>query len=230
MEVNNMALDENKKTEFLKELNEAREDKDYAWVVEIAAEIADAGDNDWAKIILKETEDALPLHSSSINPLLELGAGACNIFDNKEWGKSIYEKVEFEAYDVDHYLDLSIGVAKNLNDKEWARKLFEETEEITNSQGSNNADDYCYGLYSLANGICEYLKDKDWAIRLYQSAENRAKSYSDLQKLGRGLSLKLGDMDWGRKVFSKGLELVRTEGEDYEIENYEKEFDKIFNS
>jgi len=37
-------------------------------------------------------------------------------------------------------------------------------------------------------------------------------------------------MDWGRKVFSKGLELVRTEGEDYEIENYEKEFDKIFNS
>ncbi len=51
-----MALDENKKTEFIKELNEAREDKDYAWVVEIAAEIADAGDNDWAKIILKETE------------------------------------------------------------------------------------------------------------------------------------------------------------------------------
>jgi hypothetical protein len=194
-----MVLNENKKTEFVNQLNEAREDKDYTWVVEIAAEIADAGDNDWAKIILKETEDALPLHSSSINPLLELGAGACNIFDN-------------------------------LNDKEWARKLFEETEEITNSQGSNNADDYCYGLYSLANGICEHLKDKDWAIRLYQSAENRAESYLDLQRLGRGLSLKLGDMDWGKKVFSKGLELARNEGEDYEIENYEKEFDKIFNS
>ena len=241
------------KNTFEADLNKAKDDEDFDVIINIANQIAQAGDNEWAKLIYKEIENSVENNSSCINPLLLIGNGACNIFGDQEWGRTVFKRVEFEAFKFEHYLDLSKNVAKYLGDRQWSEKLFKQTEPLAND---------CYGLYSLGDGICQYLKDKEWAKKIYKEAEKQADSFNDWRRLANGLSRNLGDKDWaksaytesetlaetnrefqslgldlmnylgdsewGEKILAKSLDLLKSDGKEWEDEGYQNELEEKF--
>jgi len=155
---------------------------------QVADQLAEAGDWDWAKNVYQKAE-AKAEDSLDLNWLAYSVALALN---DKDWAKNIYKKAEEHAESSLDLNWLAYSVFEALGDKEWTKQLFEKAE-------SNNIRELC----DLAESVSEILEDKEWQLKIYKKAEENAKEYSDFFELADNVFARLGDEEWASELYHK---------------------------
>jgi len=157
---------------------------------QVADQLAEAGDKQWAKeVYLKaeeRAEDSLDLNwlAYSINEAL----------GDKEWARQLYKKAEDLSESSLDLNWLAYSIFETLGDIDWARELFEKAE----TQPENIRE-----LCDLADSISEVLNDREWAIKVYKKAEEKAQAHSEFYELADNVFARLGDPQWARQLYKK---------------------------
>jgi tRNA (guanine-N7-)-methyltransferase len=157
---------------------------------QVADQLAEAGDGQWAKKVYQKAE-AKAEDSLDLNWLAYSVALALN---DKDWAKKIYRKAEEYAESSLDMNWLAYSVFEALGDREWTKKLFEKAESFP-----GNIRELC----DLAESVSEILEDKEWQLKIYKKAEENAKEYSDLYELADNVFAKLGDEEWASELYHK---------------------------
>ena len=190
----------------------------------VADNLADAGDQGWARKVYRKAEDkaedSLDFNWLACSLCEKLGdmewarkvykkAGnkaecsldfnwlAYSLLENlgdKEQAEKLYKEAEARAENIRELCDLADSVYDQLGDKEWAREVYKKAE----SEAKDHSD-----FYELADHLCEKLGDRDWAGKVYKQAEANAEDCSDLQSLAESLCVKLGDREWAGRVYKQ---------------------------
>ncbi len=155
---------------------------------QIADQLAEAGDGQWAKKVYQKAE-AKAEDSLDLNWLAYSVALALN---DKDWAKKIYRKAEEYAESSLDLNWLAYSIFEALDDKGWAKQLFEKAE-------SENIRELC----DLAESVSEILEDVEWQLKIYKKAEENAKEYSDFYELADNVFAKRGDGEWASKLYHK---------------------------
>ena len=162
-------LTEDQIEEFKETEKEAEDSYDLR---DLADEIVEAGDKEWAKKIYMKAESK----AEGCNDFTNLAASIHENLGDKEWAKKLYMKAESQAGDSSDFRYLADSIHENLGDKEWAKKHYKKAEET--AVGS-------FDLDCLAGCILENLGDKEWATKLYMKNENTVDKTSEV-KGGKG--------------------------------------------
>ncbi|MBL4665132.1 MAG: tRNA (guanosine(46)-N7)-methyltransferase TrmB [Nitrospinaceae bacterium] len=155
---------------------------------QVADQLAEAGDGQWAKNVYQKAE-AKAEDSLDLNWLAYSVALALN---DKDWAKKIYRKAEEYAESSLDLNWLAYSIFEALGDKEWTKQLFEKAE-------SENIRELC----DLAESVSEIFEDKEWQLKIYKKAEENAKEYSDFYELADNVFAKLGDGEWASELYHK---------------------------
>lgn len=184
-----MALTKEKIKEFEKTEKKAGDSQDFK---NLANEIADAGDKDWAKTIYKKAEDKV----ESINEFFCLAESIDEKIADTEWVKTIYKKIEDKAETSSDLMQLADYI-DDLGDKEWMKKIYKKA-------GDKSEDSH--ELRNLAQSIDEKLGESggDLVRVIYKKAEEVSDNYVDLGMLAENIRDNLGDKKWAT-VFSHGF-------------------------
>ena len=157
---------------------------------QVADNLADAGDKQWAEKVYRKTEDKAE-DSLDLN---WLAYSICVALGDKEWAGKLYKKAEDQAESSLDFNWLAYSISETLGDKEWTKKLFQKAE---------SAPENIRELCDLAGSIIETLGDRGWGIKVYQKTEGMAEEYSEFYELADNIYIKLGDKDWAKKLFKK---------------------------
>ena len=157
---------------------------------QVADQLVEAGDGQWAKNVYQKTE-AKTEDSLDLNWLAYSVALALN---DKEWAKKIYRKAEKLAESSLDLNWLAYSIFEALGDKEWTKQLLKKAESFP-----GNIRELC----DLAESVSEILKDKEWQIKIYKKAENNSKDYSDFFELADNVFANLGDGEWASRLYHK---------------------------
>ena len=171
---------------------------------QVADNLADAGDKQWAEKVYRKTEDKAE-DSLDLN---WLAYSISETLGDKEWAKKVFQKAENNPENIRELCDLADSIAETLGDREWEIKVYKKAEEI--------AEQYS-DFYELADSIYIKLRDKEWAGQLYRKAEDKAEDCSDLLSLAERISAKLDDKEWARKVYGKAESLAGDSGDFCEL-------------
>jgi hypothetical protein len=114
--------------EQIKEFKEAEKKKaeEACELIEIADEIADAGDKEWAKKVYKKVEGK----AENSTDFLYLAESICQRLGDKKWAKVVYKKAEDKAEEYSEYESLVESIRDNLGDKKWAKLLDQKAKEL----------------------------------------------------------------------------------------------------
>ena len=160
---------------------------------QVADNLADAGDKQWAKKVYRKAEDkaedSLDLNWLAYSISVALG--------DKEWARQLYKKAEDKAQDSSDLHSLVECICGKLDDKEWAKKVYRKAESLAQDSG-----DFC----GLADSLCKNLGDEEWVIRLYKIAEGKGEESYEFLWLADSLYEKLGDKEWAKKLYKKAEE------------------------
>jgi tRNA (guanine-N7-)-methyltransferase len=170
--------------------------KDACDLKQVADQLAEAGDGQWAKNVYQKAEE-MAEDSLDLNWLAYSVALALN---DKDWAFKIYKEAEEKAGNSLDLNWLAYSICETLGDKEWAKQLFEKAE-------SENIRELC----DLAESVLEILDDKEWQLKIYKKAEENAKEYSDFYELADNVFAKWGDGEWANELYHKAEE----KAEDY---------------
>ena len=171
---------------------------------QVADNLADAGDKQWAEKVYRKTEDKAE-DSLDLN---WLAYSICVALGDKEWTKKLFQKAESAPENIRELCDLAGSIIETLGDRGWGIKVYQKTEGM--------AEEYSE-FYELADNIYIKLGDKDWAKKLFKKAENKAEDCSDLLSLAERISAKLDDKEWARKVYGKAESLAGDSGDFCEL-------------
>ncbi len=164
--------------------------RDVCDLKQVADNLAEAGDKEWARKVYQNAEDkaqdSLDLNWLAYSISIALG--------DTEWAKSIYQKAEDRAESSLDLNWLAYSISETLGDTKWTRKLFKKSEDAP-----GNIRELC----DLADSIAETFGDKEWTLGVYKKAENRAEAYSEFQELADSIYEKHGDKKWARKLYEK---------------------------
>ncbi len=162
--------------------------KDACDLKQVADQLAEAGDRQWARKVYKKAEgkaeDSLDLNW--------LAYSVSATLDDKQWAGELYKKAEEQAESSLDLNWLAYSIVETLGDQDWAKKLFEKAD--ANPQ---NIRELC----DLVDSIVEILADRPWARKVCQKAESKAQDYSDFYELADTLYTKLEDAQWARQVY-----------------------------
>lgn len=157
---------------------------------QVADQLAEAGDGQWAKNVYQKAEakaeDSLDLNWLAYSIAL--------VLNDKDWAKKIYRKAEEHAESSLDLNWLAYSIFEALGDKEWTKQLFEKAESFP-----ENIRELC----DLAESVSEILEDKEWQLKIYKKAEKNAKEYPDFYELADNVFAKLGDWEWASKLYHK---------------------------
>ena len=164
--------------------------KDACDLKQVADNLADAGDKQWAKKVYRKAEDkaedSLDLNWLAYSISVALG--------DKEWARELYKKAEDKAESSLEFNWLAYSISETLGDKNWAKILFQKAESTP-----ENIRELC----DLADSIAETLGDREWEIKVYKKAEEIAEQHSDFYELADSIYIKLGDKEWARQLYKK---------------------------
>ena len=163
---------------------------------QVADQLAEAGDGQWAKSVYQKAEERAE-DSLDLNWLAYSVALALN---DKDWAIKIYKEADARAENSLDLNWLAYSIFETLGDKEWAKQLFEKAE-------SENIRELC----DLAESVSEILEDKEWQLKIYKKAGENAKEYSDFYELADNVFAKLGDGEWASELYHK----AEDKAEDY---------------
>ena len=172
--------------------------KDACDLIQIADQLAEAGDGQWAKRLYQKAETKAE-DSLDLNWLAYSIALAIN---DKEWAREVYRKAEEHAESSLDLNWLAYSIFEALGDKEWTKQLFEKAEGFP-----ENIRELC----DLAESVSEILEDKEWQLKIYKKAEENAKEYSEFYELADTVFSKLGDGEWASELYHK----AESKAEDY---------------
>ncbi|SVB65462.1 uncharacterized protein METZ01_LOCUS218316 [marine metagenome] len=114
-----MALTKEQIKEFKEAEKEAQDSDDFR---EVAKNIAEAGDKEWAKKTYEKAEEK----TDDPYELYYLAQCICENLGDKEWAKKTYEKVEEKAKDYSQFKSLANDICEKLGDKDWGKKLYKK--------------------------------------------------------------------------------------------------------
>ena len=171
---------------------------------QVADNLADAGDKQWAEKVYRKTEDKAE-DSLDLN---RLAYSISETLGDKEWTKKLFQKAESAPENIRELCDLAGSIIETLGDRGWGIKVYQKTEGM--------AEEYSE-FYELADNIYIKLGDKDWAKKLFKKAEDKAEDCSDLLSLAERISAKLDDKEWARKVYGKAESLAGDSGDFCEL-------------
>ena len=171
---------------------------------QVADNLADAGDKQWAEKVYRKTEDKAE-DSLDLN---WLAYSISETLGDKEWTKKLFQKAESAPENIRELCDLAGSIIETLGDRGWGIKVYQKTEGM--------AEEYSE-FYELADNIYIKLGDKDWAKKLFKKAEDKAEDCSDLLSLAERISAKLDDKEWARKVYGKAESLAGDSGDFCEL-------------
>jgi len=157
---------------------------------QVADQLAEAGDKEWARNVYKKAE-------KKAEDCLDLNWLAYSIafaFNDKDWAVKIYKEAEDKAENSLDLNWLAYSIFESLDDKEWPKKLFQKSE----SQPANIRE-----LCDLAESVAEILGDKEWQLKVYKKAEESAKEFSDYFELADNVFAKLDDEKWASELYHK---------------------------
>ena len=204
--------------------------KDACDLKQVADNLAEAGDKEWARKVYRKTEekaqDSLDFNwlAYSVSEALSDKIWAGEIYQkaeekaetsldlnwlaysisetlsNREWTRKLFKKAENTPGNIRELCDLADSVAETFGDRKWALRIYEKAE----SEAQEHSE-----FLELADSILERLGDKKWAARIYKKAEEKAEDSSDHHSLVECLCNKLGDLEWTRKVYSKAENLAK---------------------
>ena len=157
---------------------------------QVADNLAEAGDKQWAKKVYKKAEDKAE-DSLDLN---WLAYSICVVLDDKDWARELYKKAEDQSESSLDFNWLAYSISETLGDSDWVEKLFQKAE---------SAPENIRELCDLAGSILEIFGDRQWGIKVYKKAEGLAEEYSDFYELAGNIYVKLDDRDWTRKLFEK---------------------------
>ena len=157
---------------------------------QVADNLADAGDKQWAEKVYRKTEDKAE-DSLDLN---WLAYSICVALGDKEWARELYKKGEEKAENSLEFNWLAYSISETLGDKEWAKKVFQKAE-----NNPENIRELC----DLADSIAETLGDREWEIKVYKKAEEIAEQYSDFYELADSIYIKLRDKEWAGQLYRK---------------------------
>jgi tRNA (guanine-N7-)-methyltransferase len=157
---------------------------------QVADNLADAGDKQWAEKVYRKTEDKAE-DSLDLN---WLAYSICVALGDKEWAGKLYKKAEDQAEGSLEFNWLAYSISETLGDKEWAKKVFQKAE-----NNPENIRELC----DLADSIAETLGDREWEIKVYKKAEEIAEQYSDFYELADSIYIKLRDKEWAGQLYRK---------------------------
>ena len=196
--------------EQIKEFKEAEETaEDFYKLKEVADNLAEAGDKEWAKKVYKKAE----VTTEESREFLMLANSLSEKLNDNKWAKKVYKKAEDKADCVDDLIDLAEEVCEYLDEKDLAKKIYLKADKACASENY-----YCY--INLANSLIEKLDDRKWAKELYEKAEKT--EGNDLGTIGSHLITDFGDKEWGRKVLEKGLKEAVNNKDKEQIKSYEE--------
>lgn len=162
--------------------------KDSCDLKQVADQLVEAGDRDWARSVYKKAEekaeDCLDLNWLAYSVVFAL--------NETDWAVKIYREAE---KCVENSLDLNwlaYSIFESLNDKQWAEKLFQKAEIKT-----NNIRELC----DLAESVSEILENKEWQFKIYKKAAEEAKEFSEYYELADNIFAKLNDEKWARELY-----------------------------
>ena len=164
--------------------------KDACDLKQVADQLAEAGDGQWAKNVYQKAEEKAE-DSLDLNWLAYSVAVALS---DKDWAIKIYKEAEERAENSLDLNWLAYSIFETLGDKEWAKQLFEKAESF-----SENIRELC----DLAESISEILEDKECQLKIYKKAEENAKEYSEFYELADHVFAKLGDGEWASELYHK---------------------------
>ena len=164
--------------------------KDACDLKQVADQLAEAGEAEWARTVYKKAEE-------NVEDCLDLNWLAYSIsftLNDKNWATKIYKKAEDNAENSLDLNWLAYSVFESLGNKEWAKKLFQKAE----TQPENIRE-----LCDLAESVSEILEDKEWQFNVYKKAEEKAKEFSDYYELADNVFAKLGNEEWASELYHK---------------------------
>ena len=164
--------------------------KDACDLKQVADNLAEAGDKQWAKKVYRKAEDKAE-DSLDLN---WLAYSVCVALGDKEWARELYKKGEEKAENSLEFNWLAYSISETLGDKEWAKKVFQKAE-----NNPENIRELC----DLADSIAETLGDREWEIKVYKKAEEIAEQYSDFYELADSIYIKLRDKEWAGQLYRK---------------------------
>ena len=164
--------------------------KDACDLKQVADNLAEAGDKQWAKKVYRKAEDKAE-DSLDFN---WLAYSVCVALGDKEWARELYKKGEEKAENSLEFNWLAYSISETLGDKEWAKKVFQKAE-----NNPENIRELC----DLADSIAETLGDREWEIKVYKKAEEIAEQYSDFYELADSIYIKLRDKEWAGQLYRK---------------------------
>ncbi len=164
--------------------------KDACDLKQVADNLAEAGDKQWAKKVYRKAEDKAE-DSLDFN---WLAYSVCVALGDKEWARELYKKGEEKAENSLEFNWLAYSISETLGDKEWAKKVFQKAE-----NNPENIRELC----DLADSIAETLGDREWEIKVYKKAEEITEQYSDFYELADSIYIKLRDKEWAGQLYRK---------------------------
>ena len=195
--------------EQVKEFKKQEKEAEDTWTyVSLAAEIAEAGDKDWARKLYQKAED-LAEDSSDYSGLADSVADEDYLGD-KKYAKEPYVQSSQLIESYKEYQKLAGGIAYNLKDNDFALKFFKIAEKlIEDNEYRGLLEEYIPSermkhLIWLADDVLDEngFNDKDYARDLYKKAESYAKTGDDFITLSSAIE-KL-DEEWAHKLRHQG--------------------------
>ena len=116
-----MALTKEQIKEFKEAEAEAQDSDDFR---EVAKNIAEAGDKEWAKKTYEKVEEK----AKDFSQFVSLANDICEKLGDKDWGKKLYKKAESKAKYFYEINQVAASICEKLGDKEWAIKLYQKAE------------------------------------------------------------------------------------------------------
>ena len=176
---------------------EEKNAEDTQTLSEVAYQIMEAGDKEWAKKVYKKAEGKA---AESYELIRLAGESLCQELDDKEWAKKVYKKAEAKAdfYDL---CDLAASIHENLGDKEYIKTIYKQAEEKAESSPSLLGP--IVDFYCLAEQIDKKLGDKEWVKKIYKKAEVMSGDSVDFRALAASIYKVLGDKKWAKSIYTK---------------------------
>ena len=157
-------------------------------------------DKNWARKLYVRAEGI----SEDQYDYVDVVDGVLDYLNDKKWGKTLCEKLEQIADDLDAEDSVDIfGALGNaacayFDDKDWARDLYKKAEKLLSDVDETK---------QLAEYVAsdEFLGDKDWARDLYKKAVELVEDNDDYEDLADSIEDEdnLGDEDWAGEIRKK---------------------------
>lgn len=157
---------------------------------EVADQLAEAGDREWARSVYKKAEEGV----EDCLDLNWLAYSVAFVINDKDWAVKIYQKAEDCAETCLDLNWLAYSIYESLGDKEWAQKLFQKAETLP-----ENIRELC----DLAESVSEILEDKDWQLKVYKKADKGAEEFSEIFELADNIFSKVNDEKWASDLYHR---------------------------